>query len=68
MIRYRAGRLVKTMAAFYRALDAGTLLWISSWQKTAHPIILANMQYRIVRTLVERGVVFIARRIKKGAA
>jgi hypothetical protein len=66
MKNYGPGRQVKTIKAFDKVLEAETLLFVPGWQRTCHPIILANMQYRTVKMLIKLGRIFIAKRIRKG--
>ncbi len=61
---YEPGKEIKTIKAFDKAFAKGTLLYVKNWRKTAHPIILANMQYRIVKRFIETRQVFIAKKIK----
>lgn len=63
MKTYKAGKPILTMHSFDSALKKGTLLFVRGWNKTAHPIILANMQYRTVRKFIEMKQVFIAKKI-----
>lgn len=66
MRTYEAGRPIITVESFDRALKSNALLFVKLWNKTAHPIILANMQYRIVKQFIERKQIFIAKKIKGG--
>ena len=66
MKTYEAGRPIITMRGFDLAFREGRLLFVRNWNKTAHPIILANMQYRVVKGFVERKQLFIAKKIKGG--
>ena len=63
MKSYMAGKPILTMRGFDSALRNGTLLFVRNWNKTAHPIILANMQYRVVKQFIEHKQVFIAKKI-----
>ena len=63
MKTYMAGKPILTMSNFNRVLEKGTLLFVKNWNKTAHPIIIANMQYRTVKSFLERGQLFKAKKI-----
>lgn len=63
MKTYEAGRPILTLSNFDRALAKGTLLFVKNWNKTAHPIVIANMQYRTVKSFLERGQLFKAKKI-----
>jgi hypothetical protein len=65
MTNYKPGKEIKTAAEFDKALSGNRLLYVKNWGKTAHPIILANMQYRVVKGFIERRQVFIAEKIDK---
>jgi hypothetical protein len=65
MTNYGPGLPITTIGAFNLALEAGYLLFVKNWNKTAHPIILANMQYRIVKRFVEGGQVSHARKLNR---
>lgn len=60
MKKYGAGEPVNSLAKFDFALRQGLLLFVKNWNKTAHPIILANMQYRTVKRFITDGQVFLA--------
>lgn len=62
MKTYAAGKPILTLRDFDRALVKGTLLFVKNWNKTAHPIIIANMQYRTVKSFLERGQLFKAKK------
>jgi hypothetical protein len=63
---YEAGKPILTVDDFDAAFKEGTLLFVKNWNKTAHPIILANMQYRTVKFFIERKQLFIAKKIEGG--
>lgn len=61
---YEAGRRIKNLGEFDKALENNTLLFIRHWKmQVFHPIILANMQYRVVKGFIEKTGVYIAKRI-----
>ena len=63
MKTYGPGKQVTSLMEFNYVLNNNILLFIKNWNKTAHPIILANMQYRTVKGFIEHGQVFIAKKI-----
>ena len=63
MKTYGPGEPVKSIAQFVFASRNGLLLFVKCWDKTAHPIVLANMQYRVVKGFIDRGQVFLAKKI-----
>ena len=63
MKTYGPGEPIKSLAQFEFAFKNGLLLFVKAWDKTAHPIILANMQYRVVKQFIDRGYVFLAKKI-----
>jgi hypothetical protein len=63
MKTYTAGKPIIKLSEFDHALSNGTLLFVKNWNKTAHPIIIANMQYRTVKLFLERGQLFKAKKI-----
>ena len=63
MKTYGPGILIENMTQFEVALSLGHLLYVKNWDKTAHPVILANMQYRVVKRFVESGQISLARKI-----
>ncbi len=60
---YGPGNPITIMAQFDFALREGTLLYHKGWNKTVMPVVLANMQYRVVKMFVERGQLSFARKI-----
>lgn len=65
MKSYVAGEAVSSIARLDFALRNGLLLYVKNWDKTAHPIILANMQYRTLKRFIDNGQVFLACKITK---
>lgn len=63
MKTYRPGLPIRDVGLFDYALREGLLLYVKPWNKTAHPIILANMQYRVVKGFIERGDLALAQKI-----
>jgi len=63
---YEAGDPILTTGEFDVALENEALLFVKNWDKTAHPIILANMQYRVVKSFIKRKQLFIAKKIEGG--
>jgi hypothetical protein len=63
MKNYGPGEPVKSLAQFEFALRNGVLLFVKCWNKTVHPIVLANMPYRVARGFIDREQVFIAKKI-----
>jgi hypothetical protein len=60
MKKYEPGEPVDSLAKFEFMLKNGLLVFVKNWNKTAHPIILANMQYRIVKRFIDTKQVFVA--------
>lgn len=44
----------------------GLLVYVKNWGKAVHPIIVANLQYRIVKRLMEQGQLSLAKKIEGG--
>lgn len=63
MKTYGPGEPVTSVAKFEFALKNSFLLFIKAWNKTAHPIILANIQYRVVKGFIDHGQVFLAKKL-----
>ena len=65
MKNYEAGREIISMNWFDKLLENGTLIYVKCWRKTVHPIILANMQYRLVKRMIDNGDLTKAKKIKR---
>ncbi len=63
MKTYGPGKPIKSLAQFELAFKNGLLLFVKAWYKTAHPIILANMQYRVMKGFIDHGQIFLAKKI-----
>lgn len=63
MKAYGPGESIKTIEAFDLALEEGALLYVKNWNKTAMPIIIANMQYRVVKQFIKAGQICFAEKI-----
>jgi hypothetical protein len=63
MKTYMAGKQILTLSDFDRTFKNETLLFVKCWGRTSHPIIIANMQYRTVKSFLERGQLFKAKKI-----
>ena len=63
MKTYGPGEPITNMAAFEFVLSMGMLVHVKNWKKTVHPIIIANQQYRVVKTLMEQGQLSLAKKI-----
>jgi hypothetical protein len=63
MKTYGPGEPIISIAQFEFARKNGLLLFVAAWDKTAHPIILANMQYRVVKGFIDNGYVFLAKKL-----
>jgi hypothetical protein len=66
MKTFEAGKPILTMRDFGIALRKEKLLFVKGWNRTTHPIIFANMQYRIAKNFIERKQIFIAKKIEGG--
>lgn len=66
MKNFTAGRRVKSIAEFDKILEKGSLIYIHPWKNPVnHPIILANMPYRVVKKFIEQTGVYYAKKIKR---
>lgn len=63
MKTYGPGATVEHIIQFEAALQARILLYHKAWGRTVAPIVLANMQYRVVKNFVEQGLLSFARKI-----
>lgn len=66
MKKYKKGAQIKTISAFDKCLANNQLIYIDARVSgyVRHPIILANMPYRVVKRFIDNGQVYKARRIK----
>ncbi len=65
MKTYGPGEPIKTIEAFDLALEKGVLLYVKNWDKTAAPVVIANMQYWIVKRFIKAGQICFAEKIKE---
>ena len=62
---YKPGTEIKTIAGLDKALSENRLIFVKNWRKVTHPIILANMQYRVVKGFIESRQLFMAEKINQ---
>jgi len=64
MRKYAAGEPITNTADFdfVRSIP-GLLVYVKNWKRAVHPVIVANLQYRIVKRLMEQGQLSLAKKI-----